>query len=307
MTGLTRSPLTSRGSLVAIDATGPVTAVAFQYNPDEMTRTLQARAATSGAGTSPGARNEALRLSGAPIETITLSVEIDATDQLEADDPLATALGIYPQLSALEMLLYPKSSVVTANTALALAGSIELVAPEAPLTLLVWGLKRVVPVRLTQFSITEQAYDPELNPIRARVQLGLRVLSYSDLPVANPGHHMFLVAPGRQGGHGHAGVRRPGSRTGAASHRSCSRWGCEVPDRASRYATVGIAIVTMPDGVGGRRTVRYLLPPVPPAARRRCPRWPSTVVRGADRLDSARGGPPGRPHPVLARSATPTR
>src|SRR4051794_17778443 len=192
LTGLIRSPLTSRGSLVAIDATGPVAAVSFQYNPDEMTRTLQARTAASGAGTSP-ATNEALRLSGAPIETITLSVEIDATDQLEIDDPLASELGIYPQLSALELLIYPPSSVVAANTALALAGSIELVAPEAPLTLLVWNPQRVVPVRLTQFSITEQAYDPQLNPIRARVQLGLRVLSYSDLPASNPGHHIFLA------------------------------------------------------------------------------------------------------------------
>jgi hypothetical protein len=192
MIGLTRSPLVSRGALFAIDPTGPVRAVAFQYNPDEMTRTLQARTATSGAGPGP-ATNEAMRLSGAPVETITLTVEIDATDQLESADPLATRLGIYPQLSALEMLVYPSTTVVVTNTALALSGSIELVAPEAPLTVLVWGAQRVVPVRLTQFSITEQAYDPQLNPIRARVQLGLRVLTYSDLPAANPGHHLFLA------------------------------------------------------------------------------------------------------------------
>jgi hypothetical protein len=193
MTGLTRSPLTSRGALVAIEATGPVRAVAFQYNPDEMTRTLQARTATSANASAAPATNEALRLSGAPIETITLTVEIDAADQLESGDVLATTVGIYPQLSALEMLLYPSSTVVAENTLLALAGSIELVAPEAPLTLLVWGPQRVVPVRLAQFSITEQAYDPALNPIRARVQLGLRVLSYSDLPATNPGHHIFLA------------------------------------------------------------------------------------------------------------------
>jgi hypothetical protein len=53
---------------------------------------------------------------------------------------MATALGIYPQLSSVEMLLYPKSSVVIRNTELALAGSVELVSPEAPLTLLVWGV-----------------------------------------------------------------------------------------------------------------------------------------------------------------------
>jgi hypothetical protein len=220
MTGLTRSPRTSRGALVAVDATGPVGAVGFQYNPDEMTRTLQARTAASGAGTGP-ATNEALRLSGAPIETITLNVEIDAADQLASGDPLAAELGIYPQLSALEMLVYPPSAVVTSNTGLALSGSIELVAPEAPLTVLVWGSQRVVPVRLTQFSITEQAYDPQLNPIRARVQLGLRVLSYSDLPAANAGHHIFLahqVAKEAMAARGAAaGVVQAGFNVGAAS------------------------------------------------------------------------------------------
>jgi hypothetical protein len=194
MTGLTSSPRTTRGALVGLDPANPLASVvAFQYNPDEMTRTLQARAATGGTTTSSGARNEALRLGGAPIENISLAVEIDAADQLESADPLATQFGIYPQLSSLEMLLYPKSKFVIANTALAQAGSIELVSPEAPLTLLVWGTKRVVPVRLTQFSITEQAYDPQLNPIRARVQLGLRVLSYSDLATDSPGYHLFLV------------------------------------------------------------------------------------------------------------------
>jgi hypothetical protein len=194
MTGLSTSPRTTRGALVGLDPANPAASVvAFQYNPDEMTRTLQARAAAGGSPTSSGARNEALRLSGAPIENISLTVEIDAADQLETSDLMATTLGIYPQLSGLEMLLYPKSSVVITNTALALAGSIELISPEAPLTLLVWGIKRVVPVRLTQFSITEQAYDPHLNPIRARVQLGLRVLSYSDLPTTSAGYYLFLA------------------------------------------------------------------------------------------------------------------
>lgn len=193
LSGFPRSPRVTRGALVGLDPQNPVASVVpFQYNPDEMTRTLQARAATGG-GTSSGARNEALRLSGAPIENISLTVEIDAADGLESADPVATRLGIYPQLSVLELLLYPKSSVVIANTALANAGSLELIPPEAPLTLLIWGVRRVLPVRLTQFSVTEQAYDTALNPIRARIQLGLRVLSYSDLPSANPGYGMFLA------------------------------------------------------------------------------------------------------------------
>ena len=194
MTGLTSSPRTTRGAIVGVDPANPLASVvAFQYNPDEMTRTVQARAATGGAGTSEGARNEALRLTGAPIENISMTVEIDAADQLAVADPLATTFGIYPQLSGLEMLLYPKSRVVIANAALAASGSIELVSPEAPLTLLIWGERRVIPIRLTQFSITEQAYDPNLNPIRARVQLGMRVLTYSDLTATNPGYHLFLT------------------------------------------------------------------------------------------------------------------
>lgn len=194
MTGLTRSPRTMRGAIVGLDSANTRTnVVAFQYNPDEMTRSLQARSATGSTGTTQGARNEALRLTGAPVETITLAISIDAADQLATGDSLATRFGIYPQLSGLEMLLYPKSSSVTANATLAASGSIELVPLEAPLTVLVWGQRRVLPVRLTQFSITEQAYDPDLNPIRARVQLGLRVLSYSDLLASSPGYHLFVA------------------------------------------------------------------------------------------------------------------
>jgi len=194
MTGFPGSPRAARGALVGVDPMNPLASlVVFQYNPDEMTRTLQARAPAGGSGTDGGARDEALRLSGAPIENITLAVEIDAADQLANGDPLATTLGIYPQLSALEMLLYPKSALVIANTVLALSGTIELIPAEAPLTLLIWGIKRVVPVRLTQFSISEQAYDPGLNPIRARINLGLRVLSYSDLSLTNPGYYVFLA------------------------------------------------------------------------------------------------------------------
>ncbi|HEY5786428.1 MAG TPA: hypothetical protein VIT65_16800 [Microlunatus sp.] len=193
MTGLLASPRVLRGALVAIDSTGArPKVVAFQYNPDEMTRTLQARVAAD-TGTTGGARNEALRLNGAPIENISMAVEVDATDQLERGDPTASSLGVYPQLSALEMLLYPPSQTVVANAALAAAGTIEVVPPEAPLTLLVWGDKRVVPVRLTQFSVAEQAFDTGLNPIRAKVTLGLRVLSYSDLPMSNQGASIFLA------------------------------------------------------------------------------------------------------------------
>jgi hypothetical protein len=188
------SPRVQKGAIIGLDPINPYASIViFQYNPDTLRRTLEAQAAGSTQRAGRVDRSEALRLRGAPVETITLDVEIDATDQLASGNPLATSMGVYPQLSALEMLLYPKSALVIANTVLALTGTIELIPPEAPLTLFVWGPKRVLPVRLTTFSITEEAYDVGLNPIRASVNLGLRVLSYSDLSLTHPGYYLFLA------------------------------------------------------------------------------------------------------------------
>lgn len=192
MTTFPRSPRVMKGAIVGVDLFNPLTSVViFQYNPATMTRTLSAQTAQ---GSSDGAgRAEPLRLAGAPTEDISLEVEVDATDQLEETDPVATTVGLYPQLSALEMLLYPKTASVILNTALLAAGTIEVVPPEAPLTLFIWGPARVVPVQLTSFTVNEQAYDVNLNPIRASVDLGLRVLSYNDFRPTHPGFAIFMA------------------------------------------------------------------------------------------------------------------
>jgi len=183
------SPRLLKGALIGVDPLNPLGAVVvFQYNPDTMTRKLEPRAVSA-----EGDRGEAFRLTGAPKETITLSIEIDATDQLEQANPLAIATGIYPTLAALEMMLYPKSAVVIVNTALSLVGTIEVIPAEAPMTLFVWGPQRVLPVRVTSFSITEEAHDQLLNPIRAKVELSLAVLSYQDLPLLSAGRVLFLA------------------------------------------------------------------------------------------------------------------
>ena len=189
MTGFSGSPQIIKGAIVSIDMFNPLTSVIiFQYNPESLTRTLQAQTV----GGEGGDQSEAMRLKGAPVETIKINVDIDATDQLELSDGVAASIGIHPQLSALEMIIYPKSSLVIANTALLAVGTMEIMPPMAPFTLFIWGPKRVLPVRLTDFSITEEAYDTNLNPIRAKVDLGMRVLSYNDLPITHPGYYMFL-------------------------------------------------------------------------------------------------------------------
>jgi hypothetical protein len=192
VTTFPNSPRLLKGALVGLDPANPLASIiVFQYNPETVTRTLTPQAAGAGGGqTAPG---EALRLAGPPQEEIKLDVVIDATDQLERAQPTATQMGIYPQLSALEMLLYPKSATVIANEVLLRAGMIEVIPPAAPLTVLVWGAKRVVPVRLTAFSITEEMFDPNLNPIHAKVSLGLRVLNYKDLGLLSPGGALFMA------------------------------------------------------------------------------------------------------------------
>ena len=185
------SPRLLKGGLVLLD---PGTAairriISLQYNPDTLQRTLQVQGVGEG-----GERSEALRLKGPAVETIKLEAEIDATDQLELPDrhPNAVALGIQPQLAALETLAYPASADLAVNDALAAVGTIEILPTEAPLTLFVWSRQRVLPVRLTELSVTEEAFDVALNPIRAKVSLGFRVLTVDDVGFAHRAGHLFM-------------------------------------------------------------------------------------------------------------------
>ncbi|GAC1633729.1 MAG: hypothetical protein NVS4B7_20680 [Ktedonobacteraceae bacterium] len=183
------SPKLQHGSIIAIDqATKQQTEIAFQYNPDTLTRRLTAQTASGNYD-----RSEAFRLKGPPEETLSLEIEIDATNQLATGDSTTLENGIHSRLAALELLLYPQSAVVISNEALAKQGIIEVVPMVAPLTLFVWGKNRTLPVRLTSFSITEEAFDPKLNPIRAKVSLDLTVLSYMDLGLPSDGGQIFLT------------------------------------------------------------------------------------------------------------------
>lgn len=188
------SPRLLKGGLVQLEPdTGTLLRViSLQYNPDTLTRTLQVQATSPGGG---GDQGEALRLKGAAIETIKLEAEIDATDGLgdPAANPTAIALGIHPQLAALEELVQPRASDLQVNDNLVSSGVLEVLPIEAPLTLFVWSKQRVVPVRVTDLSVTEDAFDVNLNPIRAKVSLGLRILSIDDLGFGHRGGTLFMA------------------------------------------------------------------------------------------------------------------
>ncbi|HEX6285405.1 MAG TPA: hypothetical protein VFZ71_11045 [Pyrinomonadaceae bacterium] len=190
MTTFPNSPKLLKGGIVLIDPSSAAVRriIALQYNPDTVTRTLQVK----GASAEGGDRSEALRLKGPPTETIKVDAEIDAIDQLEIADGTTTQVGLHPQLAVLELIVYPTSAELQSNNSLARSGTLEIIPMESLLTLFVWSPQRIVPVRLTDFSVTEEAFDPTLNPIRAKVSLGMRVLSVDDLGFDHRGGSLFM-------------------------------------------------------------------------------------------------------------------
>lgn len=180
------NPKLLRGAIVSFALPDPVPSViVFQYNPASLQRSLEVR--TAGGGDAADA--EAFRIADAPVESIKVDIEFDGTD---------AGLGgggdaVLSRLAALELLIAPQTETVIANAILAQMGTIELLPPQAPFTLFVYGGHRILPVRITDYSVSEDAHEPALKPIRAKVSLGLKVLTYSDLPVTHPGHHLYLA------------------------------------------------------------------------------------------------------------------
>lgn len=189
MTTFSGSQKLLKGAIVGLDLFNPLSSVAiFQYNPDQLSRSISPNYSQAGGG-----KAEPLRLAGPPAETISANLKMDLIDQMEQGENGPLGGGIAGYLAALEMMVYPKSVAVAINQGLMLAGTMEVVPPAAPLTLFIYGWKRVVPVKIESLSITETAHDPVLNPIRADVSVSMKVLTYNDLSMTNPGYWAFLT------------------------------------------------------------------------------------------------------------------
>lgn len=201
MTDFPRSPVILKGALVvyAHDAPSgaqPVRAVHFQYNPATMKRTLAAREAPEGGDEgADGAptREQAGRVGGPPVETISFTAELHAADQLEAGDPVVEEHGLHTALAALELLLHPSLADERAVAEALERGEVQAANAPTPFVLLVWGKSRVVPVRLTGYSVSEEAFDTRLNPIHARADLTLQVVVAQELPDSHIGRDAYAA------------------------------------------------------------------------------------------------------------------
>ena len=191
---ISSSPKLTKGGIVLID---PETAqvqrvIALQYNAESLKRELKSQESGGEAGAD---RAEPTRFKGPAGETISFEADLDATDQLEFPDQNAAAVayGIAPQIALLESLSQPGSAQLGKVNSQASSGTLEIAPMLAPLLLLVWGAGRVIPVKLTSFSVTEEAFDPALNPIHAKASLSLRVLTVDDLGFASKGGSLFMA------------------------------------------------------------------------------------------------------------------
>lgn len=181
MSTFTAAPRVLKAGLILLDPDTHALqrVIVLQYNPDTLSRTLQVK------GTAEGSeRSQVLRLVAPPTEEIKLDAEIDAADQLEAGDATVQDVGLSALLASLETTIYPSMMQLRDNEALSSRGTLEIAPMESALMLFVWSRRRIMPVRVTSMSITEEAFDPDLNPIRAKVSLGLRVLTVHDLGFA---------------------------------------------------------------------------------------------------------------------------
>ncbi len=166
----------------------------FQYNADSMRRTLADRSPPEPKKSAGAAKQSVLKVGGPPIETIAMTIELEAADQLDAPNANRTVAehGLYPALALLELLMYPPALAAEKIEKQAAKGAVQVSDAEVPLVLLVWGPSRVVPVDVTGFSVTEEAFDSLLNPVRAKVELTLQVLTYLELPAGDIGRDAFI-------------------------------------------------------------------------------------------------------------------
>lgn len=173
-----------KGAFVVFQTPAPVPTdiIVFQFNSETLTRRLEPpKENTANQGTSARGAAGATHQSRAPTETLTVSIDLDASDKLQDGDPIATAVGLHPAIAQLELLLYPPSALVILNKILALAGVASFDPPNSPLVLFVWGTTRLLPVHVNSIQITEQQFDNRLNPIVARAEIALTVLHEDDL------------------------------------------------------------------------------------------------------------------------------
>lgn len=192
-------PPVVKGALLVYDSQAPGATpsrqIAFQYNPEALRRSFATRTPPKDAANAGASKEAVLSVPGPPVETITLTIELNAADQLE--DPSRRDMvdedGLNGALASLELLLYPATAAISLVEQQADKGAVQIKPADTPLVVFAWGRSRAVPVQLSSLSVAEELYDTELNPIRAKVELSLKVLTYMEFTRASVGRDAYIA------------------------------------------------------------------------------------------------------------------
>ncbi|HEY5880210.1 MAG TPA: hypothetical protein VIU11_14970 [Nakamurella sp.] len=178
-----------RGAFIAYEPGGYPNSkrtIPFRFNPESLSRSVTVEAGQSGGGVEGAAPGAAAAASGEASadagggslkETFSVQIRLDFADRDEAVTGLDEEFGIAPEIAAIEDLLYPAETESEATS-----DGTEPVRPARPrpTVLLVWGRKRVLPVRIASLKIDESVYNNHLNPVRAEIEASLEVLGEAD-------------------------------------------------------------------------------------------------------------------------------
>lgn len=212
---LTNAPKILRGAFIEYGLSIPPLFVVFQFNPVELSRnrSLSFGPQNGAASQTPHTTESAASATGqtgcrtlreyhehtedlldirdgqrvrVQEETISFDIRLDATDKMEAGDPIAATFGVLPQLATLELMVHPKADSLLGAAVDALlglgddAGFSSSKKPNPPLVLFIWGHKRVLPVNINSMNITETEFSTLLDPTRATVSVSLTVIEGSN-------------------------------------------------------------------------------------------------------------------------------
>jgi hypothetical protein len=204
--GFPNKPRILRGAFVEFGLSLPPLFVVFQFNPLQLSRnrslTFTGPASASSANGQAAVAPETLRqfhrrktslldvqkeqVVSVAEQTIGFDIRLDATDRLDDRDPVAEQFGITPQLSALELMVYPKDESVLGAAIGTLLGKPNGFSftrrTNPPLVLFIFGRKRVLPVNINSMNITETEFSTDLDPVRATIGVSLTVIEGKSLP-----------------------------------------------------------------------------------------------------------------------------
>lgn len=182
-----------------LDMASSPNVIVFQFNPETISHQWTEASQSDDDSDDPRTNFSPLATSGVPSDSFSFTLSLDSDEQI-ADvgiDPIpviiASTSGVYAQLSALEMLQFPATSeddalvgqVSAASDAAGVGQSANqcasVPAAEVPVVLFVWGLQRIVPVRVSALTARETLFDVLLNPTHAEVDITLTVLTPDEL------------------------------------------------------------------------------------------------------------------------------